>query len=295
MKDYIYVDTDLATSYFAQINNGMISKLLSNETTSDTGTNHGGTEKTGEFSGNIGAVVAKAGGKYTSKEVDTFSQAFMKSSSDAVENVLHDYLIDMLMDNVKTKEKDFGEGDFVKIKAPIEIFDFKTVKESVSVKVFQDLYSFDSDLKEAKKQLEYLKRKKPKQQDELIATKELEAQIKSYEDFSGIKDAEKALNILDTLFPETILIKVGSTFSLCEKKKFRLPPASLTPISLTNRPVTIFATLITKVKKEDTIMPDEPLEVLSKAGAIMPELLLTNLNIKKDGDYNLRPIAIYFE
>lgn len=45
MKDYIYVDTDLATSYFAQINRGMISKLLSNETTSDTGTNNGGTEK----------------------------------------------------------------------------------------------------------------------------------------------------------------------------------------------------------------------------------------------------------
>ena len=46
MKDYIYVDTDLATSYFAQINRGMISKLLSNETTSDTGTNNGGTENT---------------------------------------------------------------------------------------------------------------------------------------------------------------------------------------------------------------------------------------------------------
>ncbi|GAA3264170.1 hypothetical protein LMG8520_0106 [Lactococcus lactis subsp. lactis] len=42
-------------------------------------------------------------------------------------------------------------------------------------------------------------------------------------------------------------------------------------------------------------MPDEPIEVLSKAGAIMPELLLTNLNIKKDGYYNVRPIAIYFE
>ncbi|GAA3264494.1 hypothetical protein GCM10017706_26190 [Lactococcus lactis subsp. hordniae] len=273
----------------------MISKLLSNEETSDTGTNHGGTEKTGEFSGNLGGVVAKAGAKYTSKDVDTFSQAFMKSNSETVENVLHDYLIDMLMDNVKPKVKDFYEGDFVKIKAPIEIFDFKTVKESVSVKVFQDLYSFDSDLKEAKKQLEYLNRKKAKQQDELIAAKKLEAQIKSYEDFSGIKDAEKALNILDTLFPETILIKVEALFLYAKKKKFRLPSASLAPISLTTRSVTIFATLISEIKREDTIMPDEPIEVLSKAGAIMPELLLTNLNIKKDGYYNVRPIAIYFE
>lgn len=291
MKDYIYVDSDLATSYFAQFNRGMISKLLSSESTADTGTNHGGAEKTGEGSFKLGIV----GGKYSSKEVDTFSQAFMKSNSETVENVLHDYLIDMLMDNVKPEEQNFNEGDFIKIKAPIEIFDFKTVKEAVSVKVFQDLYSFDLGLKEAKKQLELLKNKKPKDKNEIIATKELESQIKNYEDFSGIKDAEKALNILDTLFPETILIKIGNTFSLCEKNKFRLPPASLTPISLTNRPVTIFATLISEVKKEDTIMPDEPMEMLSKASAIMSELLLTTLNIKKDGDYNLRPIAIYFE
>lgn len=291
MKDYIYVDTDLATSYFAQFNRGMISKLLSIETNGDTGTNNGGKEVTGEGTGNLGIV----GAKYTSKEVNTFSQAFMKSSSDTVENVLHDYLIDMLMDNVKPKEQNFNEGDFIKIKAPIEIFDFKNVKEAVSVKVFQDLYSFDSELKEAKKQLEIMKRKKPKQQDDIIAIKNFEAQIKNYNDFSGIKDAEKALNILDTLFPETILIKIGNTFSLCEKSKFRLPSASLTPIALTNRSVTVFATLISKVKKEDTIMPDDPMEMLSKAGAIMPELLLTTLNIKKDGDYNVRPIAIYFE
>ena len=292
MKDYIYVDTDLATSYFAQLNQGTIAKILSNNTTKDESTRHDGKEHTGE--GGVSAF-GVATGKYSKTELEKFSQAFMKSSSETVENVLHDHLIDILIEQVDPKEQNFNDGDFIKIKGQIGIYDFKNVKNSVSEQIFKDLYSFDSDYKEIKKELETLRRKKVKDKNELAMVKAMEAQIKSYMDMSEINDAGKALNILDILFPNTTLIKIGDTFSLCDNDKFRLSAASMAPITLSDRPVTIFATMISTVRKEDSVMPSEITDVLAKAGAIMPELLLTTLGIKKDGDYNLRPIAIYFE
>lgn len=292
MKDYIYVDSDLATSYFAQINQGIISKILSNTTTSDTGVNNGGAEVTKEVKGSIGFAESK----YSKKEVDTFSQAFFKSNSETTENVLHDYLIDILIEQIEPKKDDeFIEGDFVLIKNQIEIFDFKTIKEAVSVKMFENLYSFDSDIKIMQKSIKELSGIKNKTRDQIVYLKKLQKQLDDHTDLSSIEDAEKAMNIFESLFPDSILIKIGNTFSICNKQNFRLPSSSLMPFSLVKRSATMFATVISKVKNEDTIMPGDMLGVLSKAGSIIPELLLSTLEIKKDGDYNLRPIAIYFE
>lgn len=292
MKDYIYVDTDLATSYFAQINNGMISKLLSNETTSDTGTNHGGTEKTGEFSGNIGAVVVKAGGKYTSKEVDTFSQAFMKSNTETVENVLHDYLIDILISNIEPKQDgEFNEGDFILYRGLIKTFDFRSVKNGVSEKVFKSIYDIAPEMKEIKTKISELNKIKHKTPAQIIELKNLKNQI----DLSTIKDLGSFFQVLDDLFPDTLLVKVGDTVSLCNNDNFRFTPSTLSPINTSKREVTILGKVISKVSPEDRVMPDEPLELMSKANVVMPEMLLNVMDIKKDGDYNLRPIAIYFE
>lgn len=157
MKDYIYVDTDLATSYFAQKNQGTIAKVLSNNTTQDESTRHDGTERKGEGSVSAASLVT---GKYTKTELEKFSQAFMKSSSETVENVLHDHLIDILIEQVEPREENFTDGDFIKIKGKIGIYDFKNVKNSVSEQIFKDLYSFDNNYKIIKKELETLKRKK---------------------------------------------------------------------------------------------------------------------------------------
>lgn len=291
MKEYVYVDSDLATSYFAQINQGMISKFLSNETSSDTGTNNGGAEKTGEGSGGIGIV----SGKYTSKEVDTFSQAFMKSSSETVENVMHDFLIDMLIDMSTPETKTYHEGDFVLIKDTFNIYDFKALKYSISANMFKTIASFDKDTTDLANEIKKLKKKSNKTKYELLHIKQLESTFKENNDFSDIEIFEKAINIFETLFPNTILIKIGNTFSLCDKDKFRLSSPSMMPTAFSNRSLTVFATVISKTKEENRVLPTLPEEMLSKGSSIIPELLLSSLDIKKDGDYNLRPIAIYFE
>lgn len=288
MKDYIYVDTDLATSYFAQMNQGMISKILSEESTGDTSTNNGGTEKTGEGSGTLGII----GGKYTSKEVDTFSQAFMKSNTETVENVLHDHLIDILIDNIQPKTGEiFDEGDFILSKGKIKIFDFKSVKNGVSESVFKSIFDIAPGTKEIKDQISMLKKKKQKNSAEIIQLKKLEKQT----DLSMIKSLGGFFQVLDDLFPNTILVKVGDTISLCNNDNFRFSPATLNPVNASVKEVTVLGKVISLVNPEDRDMPSEPLELMSKANNVMPEIILNTLGIKKDGDYNVRPIAIYFE
>ncbi|MGO3390110.1 MAG: DUF6414 family protein [Lactococcus lactis] len=288
MKDYIYVDTDLATSYFAQINRGMISKLLSNETTSDTGTNNGGTEKTGEVAGNL----AFASGKYTSKEVDTFSQAFMKSSSEVVENVLHDYLIDMLIDSIETKnDGNYNEGDFIVHTSKIKVFDFGSMKEGISKKTLEGIYSIIPEMKEIRTKISELRRNKSKQQSDVILLKQLEKQV----DLSMFDDIGKFIQTLDKFFPDMIIMKIGETISLCSNANLRFPPATLNPINSSTRKVTIFGQVISKVIKDSRELPSDPMEILSKANTVLPEIFLNAINIKKDKEYNVRPIAIYFE
>jgi hypothetical protein len=59
--------------------------------------------------------------------------------------------------------------------------------------------------------------------------------------------------------------------------------------------VTIFGQVISKVIKDSRELPSDPMEILSKANTVLPEIFLNAINIKKDGEYNVRPIAIYFE
>ncbi|HCS85336.1 DUF6414 family protein [Lactococcus garvieae] len=289
MKDYIYVDTDLATSYFAQINQGMIEKVLSNNTTKDESTRHDGTESTKEGGASAAGIVS---GKYTKKDLEKFSQAFMKSSSETVENVLHDHLIDVLIDNINPKEgNEFEEGDFILSKGNIKTFDFKSVKNGVSESVFKSIFDIAPETIEVKEQIAVLKKKKQKTREEIIHLKNLEKQT----DLSMIKNLGGFFQVLDDLFPNTILIKVGDTISLCNNDNFRFLPATLSPVNTSTREVTVLGKVVSIVQPEDRNMPSEPLELMSKANIVMPEIILNTLGIKKDGDYNVRPIAIYFE
>lgn len=289
MKDYIYVDTDLATSYFAQLNQGTIAKILSNNTTKDESTRHDGKEHTGE--GGVSAF-GVATGKYSKKELEKFSQAFMKSSSETVENVLHDYLIDMLIDSIDTKvDGDYEEGDFIVHTDTIKVFDFGSMKTGVSKKTFERIYSIIPDMKEIKNRVNELKRKKSKSPSELLEFKHLEKQV----DLSTIDDLGSLVQTLDNFFPDMIIVKVGETISLCSNNNLRFPPATLNPINSSKRKVTVFGQVISLVGEESREMPSEPMEMMANANTVLPEILMNAINIKKDGDYNIRPIAIYFE
>ena len=149
----------------------------------------------------------------------------------------------------------------------------------------------------SKEDLEELNRlEKKSRRTKISATEDQKIdQIKKGLGLDGIELAEGAFNMLDKLFPDTILIKIDNTISLCDKSKFRLLRNHLSPLNSSTREVTVFGRVLSKVSENDTVIPTTSLEILSKASMLFPELVTSNFEIKKDGDYNVRPIAIYFE
>lgn len=294
MKDYIYVDTDLATSYFAQINQGAITTFLSKTEKVDESTQNGGKENTAK--GKAGAsIVVKAEGEFTSKQIDTYTQAFMKSNSETVENVLHDYLIDILIESIDMKElEESTDGDFILYKGKAKIYDFELSRETVTTDVMKHIFSLADTSKDDLKKLEKLEKKSRRAK--LSATEEQSiAEIKNNLGLSGGELAEGAFQILDKLFPDTILIKINNTISLCDKNKFRFLRNHLSPLNSSTREITVFGRILSRVNGDEAAVPSQSLELLSKASTIFPEIITSSFNIKEDGDYNLRPIAIYFE
>lgn len=295
MKDYIYVDTDLATSYFAQINQGAITKTLFNNENSELKTTNGGEQvKKHTKAGLTSGVTVSHDNEKT--EIDTFSKAILKNNTETVENVLHDYLIDILIGSISSKslEDEIIDGDFIIHKGKIKIYDFEISKETVTTTFMKNIFSLADGSKADLEELNRLEKKA--RRTKISATEDQKIdQIKKRLGLDGIELAEGAFNMLDKLFPDTILIKIDNTISLCDKSKFRLLRNHLSPLNSSTREVTVFGRVLSKVSENDTVIPTTSLEILSKASTLFPELVTSNFEIKKDGDYNVRPIAIYFE
>ena len=294
MKDFIYVDTELATSYFAQINQGAITSFLSKSETTDQSNQNKGKESTKQAK--IGLdLLANVNGTYSTKQIDTYTQAFMKSNSDTVENVLHDYLIDILIDLIDVKTlNEAVDGDFILHKGKVKIYDFESSKETVTTEIVKNIFSLSGSSKETLEELKKLENKSSR--NKLTPTEQQKLnEIKQELGLNGIELAEGSFNILNKLFPDTILIKVDNTISLCDENKFRFLRNHLSPLNSSTREVTVFGRILSKVSENDTELPTDSLELFSKASTLFPEIITSSLNIKKDGDYNIRPVAIYFE
>ena len=294
MKDFIYVDTELATSYFAQINQGAITSFLSKSETTDQSNQNKGKESTKQAK--IGLdLLANVNGTYSTKQIDTYTQAFMKSNSDTVENVLHDYLIDILIDLIDVKTlNEAVDGDFILHKGKVKIYDFESSKETVTTEIVKNIFSLSGSSKETLEELKKLENKSSR--NKLTPTEQQKLnEIKQELGLNGIELAEGSFNILNKLFPNTILIKVDNTIYLCDENKFRFLRNHLSPLNSSTREVTVFGRILSKVSENDTELPTDSLELFSKASTLFPEIITSSLNIKKDGDYNIRPVAIYFE
>jgi hypothetical protein len=294
MKDYIYVDTDLATSYFAQMNQGAITKTLFNNENSELHTTNGGEQSKKNTKAGVTSGVTIAH-DHEKTEIDTFSNAILKNNTETVENVLHDYLIDILLNSISSKSIDEAEdGDFIIHKGKVKIYDFETSKETVTSDFMRAIHALSDNSKDELNELNRLENKSRKTKISVNEEQKI-AKIKGDLGISGIELAEGSFKVLDRLFPETILIKVGNTVSLCDKTKFRLPRNHLSPLNSSTREITVFGRTLSKVSQADTEIPTSSLEILSKASILFPEIITSNFEIKKDGDYNIRPIAIYFE
>lgn len=302
MKDFIYVDNDLATSYHSQLNRGAIIKSSASTQNSNQSTVNSGKETTNKGTAKI-TLGIDAGWDRQISSTDSTAELVAANKAQATEIVLHDYLIDSLItdliaDNkVKTSSSNFKEGDFVLYKETFTILDLHTAEQNLNPSVFESIAKLDNDEKE---QLSILKKITPKTHELNVEIANLQGQINEKEQTTNhtlktIKNMQEIISKLSILFPNTVLMKAGHSVALCDVDKFRLSPSAMLPINLSTRPITIFGSVISQSRTNDVDMSGETFDMLSKSSIFMPEIVLRELQIKKDGDYNIRPIAIYFE
>ncbi|MBH1109988.1 hypothetical protein I5S82_13555 [Enterococcus faecium] len=79
MKEYIYFDRQLVNSTLAQIDEGILTKLISGQTTTDTSQEDGGEEITYGANGGLNIAIASTKGEFSKKEIDKFSSVYSGS------------------------------------------------------------------------------------------------------------------------------------------------------------------------------------------------------------------------
>ena len=143
MKDYIYLDMNLANSYLAQIDKGILKKIVNGEALANTNQENGGDTISSEGGGSLGIPgVINSNGKMTKTEIDTFSNISSKNSSELIETVLDDYAIDLLINKLREKRlidslRNSHEGDFVLINVPFKFYDFEFMQKSLNENFFK--------------------------------------------------------------------------------------------------------------------------------------------------------------
>lgn len=324
MKDYIYLDMDLANSYLAQIDEGILKKIVSGEGQSDSNQENGGETIGKEAGGSVGIPpIVGSNGKLTKTEIDTFSTVTTKNSSELIETAMDDYTIDLLISKLSKSGlgnslTDTSEGDFVLIDVPFRFYDFEFMHNSLNKNFFkavgidndksEEIKEMENQLKEYDKKINLYNKPKKKNQLSPESRQQLEAVKHEKKELSKRLEEEKEsldtfdmLRVLsefgDSLFPNSVILSNKGYLAYCNRSNMRISQAQLSAISDSKRNICILAN-ISNVK--ETINTDGQFDNfqamdLNIIPSLFSELLLGNFSLLESGDRILRPIAIYFD
>ena len=133
MKEIIYLDTNLVNSLLAQLNSGLITKLVNEDGESDART-EGSTEQATK-KGSVGiSALLKAEGDYSSTTIDNYNFVFSKSNKNLVETALDDYSLDLLINGLEAKQliklADYKDGDLISTSGELTAFNFEQLAEA---------------------------------------------------------------------------------------------------------------------------------------------------------------------
>lgn len=304
MKEYVYLDSDLVNSYLAQIDAGILTKLISGQESTDTHQEDGGEEITNMIGTGASIGVAKGEGSHSKKEIDKFSTVYSTNNSELIETALADYSVDVLIQKLRDKNKlnlDIGtwkDGDLVFYSGNFDIFNFEQLKESVKKDNLQNVLEDNMDLDKAVTELGKISstpQNRVKHEKRIHQLKEF---IKANDPYYNFSNVLKFANYSSVLFPDTILIRVGNTHLLCSKDFIRINMPILTLLSQTTRQLTVLGIALTQ--RNEPLAPKEGEQlasdvIASTAPAIFTDIIMDSFDLLKSGDYYIRPIAIYFD
>lgn len=306
VKDYIYLDEDLLNSLTAQIDKGLATAYSSQMDSGEEDT----VAKTESISKGIDGFM-QVGAKYLKDISESNEQTITKTQSEVIENVMHDYAVDLLIEkmnlsevNLSTASEEYKEGEFILIKENFNLYDFDLITKTTNddaIGIFRTLNTDEEEIKELNTELQNLNKKKSKSKDELLRVK----QIKDYttmkkEELDSNFDTFKTLNALSkfcmNIFPETILIKTKKSLTYAKEGNFRMSSSQLTLLNDSKRKIKIFGQIVA-IKTETHPEGDFEEFTASQINQItssLTDVFLSNFGMLNDGDYEIKPVAIFF-
>ncbi|HFI0795857.1 TPA: hypothetical protein ACGO6M_001487 [Streptococcus suis] len=294
MKEIVYLDISLVNSLLAQVNSGLVTKLVNESAESNSNTENGGATETSTAAVGINAIL-KGDTSHSTTNIDSYSIVFSRSNRNLIESALDDYSLDVLLDSIKErlKSEDYAVGDFVLINDVLHSYNFKTLINGIELKgIGSQLESYE-EFQNDRRKFDKLSDKEKY----LEKNKQLFNRVTS-SGWNNFHNGKIMAEYMDSLFPDMTLIKIADTLSICENKFIRLNPAILNFNNLGGRKASVLGIVTSKfaekVPSDFTNVQDAD-ALYRYAPSIFSNIILGSNHIIDGGDFVVRPIAIYFE
>ena len=251
-----------------------------------------------------------AGGNESESEIS--SVEIVDGQKDLLNKKFHDYALNILIKRLENEslivDKEFREGDLIKVTGNFDFYDFSLISTSTSPDLWAEVMSWDesdkSELftaKDAQKVFNKLEAGKRLTEKEKIYQEEAlrihAINIEKQNIVNTMKKLEVLSSMAEKLFKNLTLIKSNKLIGLLKKDFLRESTESLSFRGSNSRKATFLGRVI-GVKDEivdGTNMDEFSPHELNKIPNIMLDILLGSFNIIENGDTLISPIAIYYE
>lgn len=292
MKEIIYLDTNLVNSLLAQQNAGLVTKLVNENSESDSNAEGGFDQTATSVSGGVSALI-NAGVNHSATANENYNIVFSRSNRNLIETALDDYSLDLLLQELENdkllKSSDFRDGDFVFTVGKLDFFDFEQLKNVFTFDEIEDILPEYNEFKKIQSEYKRVKNNTRKEQ--------LKDEI-SHNGWNNLESIRSMSAYFERLFPSSNLAKVSNTISVLPKEFMKVPTAQLGLMQLSGRQIKILGICSSTFDEQtpsDLSMMANSMELLKKAPTAILTIMLDSFGLVSSGDYLIRPIAIYYE
>lgn len=292
MKEIIYLDTNLVNSLLAQQNAGLVTKLVNENSESDSNAEGGFDQTATSVSGGVSTLI-KAGVNHSVIENENYNIVFSRSNRNLIETALDDYSLDLLLQELEgdklLKSSNFRDGDFVFTVGKLDFFDFEQLKNVSTFDEIEDILPEYNEFKKLQSEYKRVKNNTRKEQ--------LKDEI-SHNGWNNLESIRSMSAYFERLFPSSNLAKVSNTISVLPKEFMKVPTAQLGLMQLSERQIKILGICSSTFDEQtpsDLSMMTNSMELLKKAPTAILTIMLDSFDLVSSGDYLIRPIAIYYE
>jgi hypothetical protein len=310
MKEYIYLDTRFLNSTLAQLGNGL---MMGSRVSTQKGSTRSEAEETEQSKGINGFL--KIGVNLHKTASDSSSFQVSSSTERVIDSVLDDQAVQVLQSHLRETESlrntavGSAEGNFIDVSSEFRLYDFaflSTILEHDNLDLIRNQDDLHRELKTNTNRLENFRKMNSKTPETVMATERLQKRNdklrgrlandeQGWENFDIMHDAAQFFN---SVFPNSILIKMDHALVYCNRDFFRENAAQLSILAESNRKLTILGSVnaITKKRGENEEFRQFDSNEMNVVPGMLSRILLSNFGmLDEDMTALVRPIAISFE